>query len=562
MKNTKNTRLRGLPPRLSAREIDNTSGSFPSIARTVLDNRNGMAPVCFSDDRTLRRSQDGQQRTIFYPLVMTAENISSSLNTLQRSVLIPSGSISPSANEQPARFTTSDFFVQPSYSEPSQDIRAWSDYANPESDMSTENAFYATGSRIADIGVGFSAPVWSKTKIEFDLTPSAVHSVSCFITSSNNYPMAYWNNERKLFEGIGNGTALYDYANDLSGLRNFLNEQPLGFSPSLDNGSSITGFAAGQYNLYGRVFDDAGFPYHPKFTATSSQCIPLSRSLTAPFLVEKVVYEFSGSIKGMIGANSNTAVWTWFLLNRRPAISGSVSKHQTVKYLTGGSTALSTTTTSSAVGDHYMDLVDYAQIAISASGDTSNYLCREGTPIEPWGFIWSGRENSRQFILSSSCKNPVSYDAGLIASFSGALSNYRAFVPTLDRSGRSCGFKDSNGRDWLNANAKSTSAGTGSYSLGSGDLNFTINTEYSKVNPYVLMPEDELVIGFQLPWDRFGSVTQNYFTFANSGINKVILYGSLLRYDTELGMLVEADDGLNQILTSPAIHEEIVSSQT
>jgi hypothetical protein len=49
--------------------------------------------------------------------------------------------------------------------------------------------------------------------------------------------------------------------------------------------------------------------------------------------------------------------------------------------------------------------------------------------------------------------------------------------------------------------------------------------------------------------------------FATTGINKVILYGSLLRLDEETGMLVEADDGLNQNLTSNAIHEEIVSSK-
>ncbi len=134
-------------------------------------------------------------------------------------------------------------------------------------------------------------------------------------------------------------------------------------------------------------------------------------------------------------------------------------------------------------------------------------------------------------------------------------------MPTLDRSGRSAGFKDSNGRDWQNANAKSTAAGDASYSIGAGTLNFSINTDYSKINPYVLMPGDELTIGFQLPWDRFGAISQNSFVFTTSGINKVILYGSLLRLDEETGMLVEADDGLNQNLTSNAIHEEIVSSK-
>jgi hypothetical protein len=116
-----------------------------------------MASVCFADDRTLRRAQDGTQRTLIYPLVMTAENISSSIDASVRSSLIPSGSISPATNEQPGRFTVSDFFVQPSYSEPSQNLHPWSDYANPESDRSTSNVFYATGSSAAEVGLGFSA---------------------------------------------------------------------------------------------------------------------------------------------------------------------------------------------------------------------------------------------------------------------------------------------------------------------------------------------------------------------------------------------------------------------
>jgi hypothetical protein len=68
-----------------------------------------------------------------------------------------------------------------------------------------------------------------------------------------------------------------------------------------------------------------------------------------------------------------------------------------------------------------------------------------------------------------------------------------------------------------------------------------------------------LTFGFQLPWDRFGTVTQNSFVFANSGINKVILYGSLLKRDLDTGLLVEDDDGLNQNLTSNAIHEGVVT---
>jgi hypothetical protein len=562
-KNTKNSRLRGLPAKLSANELANMSGSFPTIARTVLDNRNGKAPVIFSDDRTERILPVGQSRRIVYPLGMTPEAISSSIDAGLRAVLIPEGSISVVVPEQSMEFGTTDFFVQPSYSAPSQNLEPWSDCANPESDQgSFENRFYATGSAVSDIGFGFTSPLRSKTKIEIDLTPSAVHSVSCLTTSGAvnnvNHPMSYWNNDRKLFEGIGTGKALYSYPNTLNGLRSFLDEQTLGFAASIDNASSITGFAAGQYNLYGRVFDDAGFPFHPKFIPTSSQCISLSDRITEPFLLEKVVYEFSGSLKVDTG-NSNTAIWTWFLLNKRPFLSGSVTKAQTVDYLVGGAGTVSSFTTSSFTGQHYVDIIDYAQVAVSASGDTSNYLCRESTVLTPWPSIWTGTASAKQLILSSSCKNPVSYDAGLLTSFSGALGGYRAFVPTLDRSGRNAGLTDSNGREWLNSNAKSTVAGTGSYSIGAGTVTFEINDFYSKINPYVLMPGDQLTVGFQLPWDRFGGMTSTSFEFAASGINKVILYGSLLRFDPTSGQLVEADDGLNQNLTSNAIHEEIVS---
>src|SRR5690606_12977348 len=54
---------------------------------------------------------------------------------------------------------------------PGQSFQPFRDLDNPAADAkSTGDEFYATGSKVDEVGPGFSQPLWSKTKIEIDLS--------------------------------------------------------------------------------------------------------------------------------------------------------------------------------------------------------------------------------------------------------------------------------------------------------------------------------------------------------------------------------------------------------
>ena len=86
---------------------------------------------------------------------------------------------------------------------------------------------------------------------------------------------------------------------------------------------------------------------------------------------------------------------------------------------------------------------------------------------------------------------------------------------------------------------------------------FTIKSSYNNTpNPYLLLPTDKLVFGWQMPLDMDQLVISSSMQFANGGINKVIFYGSLLRLNNE-DMLAEHHDSLNQLLSSESTFEVI-----
>ena len=80
-----------------------------------------------------------------------------------------------------------------------------------------------------------------------------------------------------------------------------------------------------------------------------------------------------------------------------------------------------------------------------------------------------------------------------------------------------------------------------------------------KHSPYLLLPEDELVLGYQYPISYnhrnygFGANDNNTnkITFSKHKISKITLYGSLIKNK------VEYHDTLNQPLTSESVHESL-----
>lgn len=451
---------------------------------------------------------------------------------------------------------------------PGQDLQPFMDSGNPavdgklSSSIGGVNAFYAAGSAVEITGQGFQQPLWSKSKIEIDLTPSATHTVMMVPTGSNvNYPMMYWNKERKLYEGIGSGTGVfgaYSLANNLNGIRAFLDEQTLGFGTSLAYNTAIPRESLG---VLARQVSSFGFPYHQKFQPTGSQQISMGEYISEPFLLEKIVFEVSSALRVYPytgGLTSPSPIWTFFLLNSRTNISGSVVGTQTITpYQLNSNTPF---LTSSISNGYQLDLVDYFQVAFT------------GSVAPPWssnfGFQSSDRElilrnpsytnvpptnvyYSNQMIISSSVKSSIAYD-GVYSIF----ANGYFFRQDLSISGRNS-INGLNGRDWVTSFGKPKILNTFGFPYGPSTV---VNTSYTKTNPYLLLPTDKLTIGCQLPWSLYASEynsVSSSITFSPQGINKITLYGSSLRVNPETNQLEEHHDTLNQLLSSNSICETI-----
>jgi len=159
--------------------------------------------------------------------------------------------------------------------------------------------------------------------------------------------------------------------------------------------------------------------------------------------------------------------------------------------------------------------------------------------------------------------------------FSGfgiASSHYQAYAPgagatlTSVRPGRNgLGLIQTSGRDFISP-MKTIETLAYTYYLAR-DLNLLADSVHYRVNPYLLYPTDQLVMGWQQPiftlmqsnitGSLVAALSRNAGTGSFSTISflpgtaKVTLYGSYIREGKE------HNDGTNQLLSSPAAHEVI-----
>ena len=502
---------------------------------------------------------------IVYPLVMTPQAIDAGLSEEAKNDLYKQPYFSgseifnrPIVASGSMKKDVSDTFVTFT---PGQDIEPFQDFANPEVDAKISNVtssnyqFFATGSLVETTGLGFQQPLWSKNRIEIDITPAAEQTFTLYKSASvGSYPMGYWNPNTKLYEGIGTGKGIDSYQSGLTGLKESLDFQTFGFAPSVDDGIALKAFPAGAYNIIARPISVFGFPYDTKFQPTSSQLITGESIISEPFLLEKLVLQISGTLT--IPAVSTTGIMTFYLLNRRSTLPNKVVGEQTIGYIASSSTNVLSTTTSSISTDYFLDLVDHIQFSLSTSLDTRGFLLnREAVITKP--SPWTGTV-SLQFEMKSVVKSPVGYEESFLMPFSGSLyAAYNCVKCKLNSSGRNQVI-EVNGRDWKNSFEKPVVIGTAAENIGGANDSFPVNSEYVKKNPYLLLPSDQLIFGFQLPSSRINDeATHSTFKFATTGINKIILYGSTLRLNPETNQLEEYHDTLNQLLSSNSVHEVI-----
>jgi hypothetical protein len=560
----------------TANNRQNISGSITYISNTsiaVTGSASGLGSTIMhymGFGASTLTNNDISVKGIVYPLLMDTQTMADGLSVKAMGDLFKQPYFSgseivnqPIVASGSLQKGISDIFVTFT---PGQDIQPFQDFSNPEVDgkisasIGGVNPFYATGSAVEVTGLGFQQPLWSKNKIEIDITPVAEQTINVYYrnTYSNSYPMFYWNPSTKQYEGLGDGVGLEAATGNLTGLRGFLEEKTVGFGGCLDNGALPSGLQEYAFKIRNRPISNFGFPYHPKFAATSSQLIDMKNYISEPFLLEKIVLEFSGSISVPL-VETNVSIQTFFLLNQRSYVPSKSIGEQIISYATGALLAPWTASfiTSSYSGRTYQDLVDYMQIAFyKANG------------FGPTGLAQSPRElnfldnpnniGPTNFIISSSCKSPIKFEEGIRTFFSGAVLDDRFYIEKNEFSGRN-GANEVNGREWLTSYENPVIVGTASYYIGGPDNIIDINAAYTKLNPYVLLPTDKLTFGGQLPLSLFGTNVgdQSSITFSPQGINKIILYGSTLRVNPETNQLEEYHDTLNQLLSSESIHEVI-----
>lgn len=468
---------------------------------------------------------------------------------------------------------------------PGQDFQPFRDDWNLAADAKSvisgtiQNSFYATGSKLADVGEGFDQPLWSKSKIEIDLTPSTAHSFSLQQDVSGtmgvNYPMAYWNFQTKKFEGIGSGAVFHTYASGsteaarFTRLKALLEDQCIAFGESM---WEIVGPPNPQLNeSRGQIISNFGFPYHPKFHATSSNSIPVSDLVDTPFLVEKVVLEFSGAF----GVNSltysskqytyNAAVAGFFILNQRKPFAVNIPEAQEIVYQTPTNTSFFTGAFVPGEGGYSgynttRDLLTTLRICSIITGsflanETAAAVNADLTMVVPQrsGFFqfgpptWFGR-----FQVSGTVRSQIG-NQGMGSIITNTLGATTFMMTKLEKSNRS-GIFGATGRSYVS----DFSSGQIARSVTQDGWTFNVLTKYSKPNPYLIQPGDRLIFGWQVPWSRTLNEDTLFNTeFSGQGAylqfapapSKVILYGS------RIGENREHHDTLNQLLTSATIHE-------
>jgi len=452
---------------------------------------------------------------------------------------------------------------------PGQDIQAFRDNANPavdgkiSSSVNGINPFYATGSAVEVTGQGFQQPLWSKSKIEIDITPSSDNTVAQHPTGYDSYPMMYWNKNNSRYEGIGSGKSIYgNYAANSSGLFSCLEEQTYGFGGSQTRWGFLN-VTDDYYDILGRPISSFGFPYHAKFQPTSSQQISMSDYISEPFLLEKIVLEVSAAIKVKSESSillCDSATWAFFLLNSRSTIPSQSIGLQPIYDYQKFDPAATMNITSSLSTHSYLDLIDYFRVAFTGSVvlDSSYYNFKakncELTVTPNFGDTYVDRSitYSGQLKIESTVKSNIKYE-GPYANYSGVNFYYRQ---DLNSSGRNQ-LITSNGREWISTFEDSQIL---SSKIIEPDFSVytKVNHKYTKSNPYLILPTDKITLGCQLPYNlsNYESVA-NYISFSPQGINKITLYGSSLRVNPETNQLEEYHDTLNQLLSSNSIHEEI-----
>lgn len=558
-------------------------------------------------------------RGIIYPLGMNQSAILTGLSQENQIEMYGSVSfMSGAVVNQPTKWIVASGDMKKNIADtfitftPGQDIQAFRDNSNPavdgkiSSSVNGINPFYATGSAVTVTGQGFQQPLWSKNKLEIDLSVASPVTFGQSTYSNKDQLMAYYDHVQKKYIPIGDARANNNSINQLittsfGGVSEYFSSKSIGFSQSVRGFfevGSLFGDAAIEAlagKTFGSVINSFGFPYdHKRYgvgsggvTNNNNMLFSMQDIISEPFLLEKIVLEFTGVMSSSGTDESGfCAMSTFFILNQ--TAKNFLYTSSIDQYLTNywpynpapphyvGPDSLVTSSLNITASNSNVDLVTYLQIsALTSSLIDQNSLISLLNPIytrdlniyqsatapvqNSYGFNphfgYSG-----SFVVSGNVRSPLNLESGTTffknyaeASILGFPVDFTGFTLLANKGGRK-NLLQPCGRNWktmLPANSPPT------YING-----FSYYAETVQDNPYILLPKDNLIFGWQAPFGNIsGSIAGNCGDMAQMhfpvGKGKLTLYGSSLRVNPETNQLEEHHDTLNQLFSSNSIHEII-----
>ena len=479
-----------------------------------------------------------------------------------------------------------------------------------ESRVSVDNQspFDATGTDLS-ILPGFTNPTKSKTQIVLDLTsadptgdaiffstgspgPAGTYVGGGKITGKKGSGFSYWNSTLKRWEMLKTEGDPYSHT------PNPRVESCLGFSlipsssvlgtPRLffqENGNEHNRKLAQLSRNFGIPVQTYGFPFATQYNATSSQEIDMSMHISSPFLLEKMHVE----IEGVFGLGENTNVHisdlpitkNIFILNQttRGDNPHVVNVTRTVKSEVQGTTT--PTVKTALFKDHtqngHREIVSWGKLGFLRSDNlvlsSSKALKKYKEDYEVLKTVPGGSLASNPFVTSSFHFNLVpklalSQDLVSVHSYRNAGSHVSLKeVKTSNPLGGADLLGNASGRQLASSLGASVNASTGSFSSFKSLGDLSPQSETFKISPYLLMPTDRLIVGWQnLSNIRVASYANHLNQPAKGATEQVLadqqvdqikrvkitLFGSLIRNNREY------HDTLNQSLTTKEIHEVIL----
>jgi hypothetical protein len=559
------------PARILLQERDNATGSYPTIARTGDPDFTGQYASTFDDTNTIIFGGGN----LVYPTNLPASSkfVSGGVatpNILQG--LTAAGTSSAGTADAHVSFTPGENIS------PFDESRIYID---------NDAEFYATGTASGTLP-GFSQRLSSKTSFTIDINPTTstdvVFSTGTLPNASGydegvNSGIAYFNFADKRWEVIGDLTtgSNVDYFNDALSVMTASMLASIGsqfwWTNAIPDPRPFNETIGGPSDL-------AGFPYATKFNATGSQLFDASSVLTAPFLLEKISIEFSGTMRTDGFQNSARQIMNSsfvLLLQREQNIES--SDGSSIQILSGtASPYLLLTSQSNFDINKDRRIISYGRIGKFYAVDfpTAEDLQQSSPETYAAADLWisggttnaggdvGGNAVTGKFTLNFvpkvaaiSPRSAVSYASRL-----GLSDNYAVYLGR-QKSGRD--LRDqSDGRSFVKSvvGNKIVSSSNTTATLDSGEPVALLKYENeSEESPFVLLPDDKLILAHvnqnwpftfpAFPGIEEGNFATTYKNTLSPGAGKITLFGSLLQNN------LPKESETNQPLTSDAIHEDL-----